>query len=78
MAPGAELSDYDSPDGRPVRLIALLLGPERLDPDHLKVLAMLGKLWRSPDNVSLMMAAKDPQAFVDALLSLSGPTPAAA
>ena len=77
-APDYELSDYDSPDGRPVRLIALLLGPERLDPDHLKVLAVLGRLWRSPENVNQMMAAKDPQSFLETLLSLSGPTPAAA
>ncbi|MDR2455406.1 MAG: PTS sugar transporter subunit IIA [Deltaproteobacteria bacterium] len=77
-AQGFELSDYDSPDGRPVRLIALLLGPERLDPDHLKVLAVLGRLWRSPENVNQMMAAKDPESFLETLLSLSGPTPAAA
>jgi PTS system nitrogen regulatory IIA component len=77
-APGFELDDYDSPDGLPVRLIALLLGPDRLDPDHLKVLALLGRLWRSPENVNQMMAAKDPRSFLDTLLSLSGPTPAAA
>jgi PTS system nitrogen regulatory IIA component len=77
-APGFELSGHDSPDGRPVSLIALILGPERLDPDHLKVLAVLGRLWRSPDNVRSMMAAKDPQSFLDVLLSLSGPAPAPA
>jgi mannitol/fructose-specific phosphotransferase system IIA component (Ntr-type) len=77
-APGFELSDYDSPDGRPVKLIALLLGPERIDPDHLKVLAVLGRIWRSPENVNQMMAAKDPQSFLEILLSLSGPPSAAA
>lgn len=77
-APGYELSDYDSPDGLPVRLIALLLGPERLDPDHLKVLAVLGLLCRSPENVNQMMAAKDAQSFIETLLALSGSAPAAA
>lgn len=72
MAEGAELSDFDSPDGRPVRLLALLLGPERLDPDHLKVLAALGRLWRSPEGVCQLMAASDARSFAETLLSLAG------
>jgi PTS system nitrogen regulatory IIA component len=75
-APGFELGDYESPDGRPVSVIALLLGPERLDPDHLKVLAALGRLFRSPAGASQMMAARDPQAFLETLLSLAAQTAA--
>jgi PTS system nitrogen regulatory IIA component len=77
-APGFELSDYDTPDGRPVRLLALILSPVRLDPDHLRVLAVLGRLWKSPQNVNLMMAAKDGQSFRETLTSLSGPAAAEA
>jgi PTS system nitrogen regulatory IIA component len=77
-APGFELGDQDSPDGRPVRLLALILGPDRLDPDHLRVLALLGRLWRSPENVSQMMAAKDERSFLETLLNLAGTAPAAA
>ncbi|MDR2443496.1 MAG: PTS sugar transporter subunit IIA [Deltaproteobacteria bacterium] len=71
-APGFELTDFDSPDGRPVRLLALLLSPEKPDPDHLKVLAVLGRLWKTPQNLNLMMAAKDSRSFLETLLSLTG------
>jgi PTS system nitrogen regulatory IIA component len=69
---GWELTDFDSPDGRPVRLLALLLSPEKPDPDHLRVLAVLGRLWKTPQNLNLMMAAKDNRSFLETLLSLSG------
>ena len=77
-APGFELADYDTPDGLPVRLLALILSPVRLDPDHLKVLAVLGRLWKSPGNVNLMMGAKDGESFRATLTSLSGPAAAEA
>jgi nitrogen PTS system EIIA component len=40
--------DYDAPDGEPVDLIFLLLGPEHASGDHLKALARISRLVRDP------------------------------
>ncbi|MDR1657075.1 MAG: PTS sugar transporter subunit IIA [Deltaproteobacteria bacterium] len=71
-APGWELTDCDSPDGRPVRLLALLLIPDKPDQDHLRALAALGRLWRTPQNINLMLEAKDAKSFLETLSIIPG------
>ncbi|MDR1546805.1 MAG: PTS sugar transporter subunit IIA [Deltaproteobacteria bacterium] len=70
--------DFDSPDGRPVRLLALLLSPQRPSPEHLKVLSALGRIWKAPENVSALLTAPDCQSFLDVFLLLAGEEPASA
>ena len=69
--PEAKL-DFGSPDGLPARLIALLLSPLDPTPEYLKVLALLGRLWNSPRNVSLLMACPYQKIFYETFLFLSG------
>ncbi|MDR3203558.1 MAG: PTS sugar transporter subunit IIA [Deltaproteobacteria bacterium] len=73
-APGEAL-DFDSPDGVPVSLVALILSPLIIDSDHLKLLALLGKILKSPQNVKILMEAPNSWAFADSFLMLSGQTP---
>jgi PTS system nitrogen regulatory IIA component len=64
--------DFGSPDGLPVRLIALILSPVNPSPEYLKLLAILGRLWNSPRNVSVLMDCPDQESFHKTFLVLSG------
>ncbi len=54
---------YDSPDGEPVDLIFLLLGPEHASGDHLKALARISRLVRDPRSLDSLRAASDKEAL---------------
>ncbi|MDR1394585.1 MAG: PTS sugar transporter subunit IIA [Deltaproteobacteria bacterium] len=63
--------DFGSPDGQPVRLAALLLSPAQAVSEHLKVLALLGRLWKSQENIRLLLAAPDRETFYNLFLELA-------
>ncbi|MDR2367518.1 MAG: PTS sugar transporter subunit IIA [Deltaproteobacteria bacterium] len=64
--------DFGAPDGLPARLIALILSPLNPTPEYLKLLALLGRLWNSPRNVSLLMGCPDQKTFYEAFFFLTG------
>lgn len=45
-----DMIDLDAPDDKPIKLIFVLLAPEDANADHLKVLARIARIMRSPDN----------------------------
>lgn len=51
--------DFDSMDGRPAHLFFLLLAPEEAAGAHLKALARISKLLRSPGVTDRLLAAGD-------------------
>jgi len=58
--------EFDSLDGRPVRLLALVLtGADGRE--HLQLLARLGALFKSPETVSEILAARTPSEVLDLL-----------
>jgi nitrogen PTS system EIIA component len=52
--------DYDAIDGLPVDLVFLLLAPEDAGADHLKALARVSRLFRTPSACEKLRAANDP------------------
>jgi nitrogen PTS system EIIA component len=50
---------YDSLDGEPVDLVFLLLAPEQAGADHLKALAKISRMMRTPATVEMLRANKD-------------------
>lgn len=54
---------YDSPDGEPVDLVFLLLGPEHASGDHLKALARISRLVRDPRALERLRATTDKEAL---------------
>ncbi len=54
---------YDSPDGEPVDLIFLLLGPEHASGDHLKALARISRLVRDPAALESLRVTADKKAL---------------
>ncbi|MDR2142650.1 MAG: PTS sugar transporter subunit IIA [Deltaproteobacteria bacterium] len=70
IAPGAELA-VDSPDGQPVKILTLVLSPMTPTSGHLRVLALLGRLWKTPKNLSLLLAAPDQETFYRLFLELA-------
>jgi PTS system nitrogen regulatory IIA component len=64
--------DFDGPDGIPARLIALILTPLTPTPEYLKLLALLGRLWNTPKNVTILMDCPDQQSFYNTFLLLTG------
>src|SRR5262245_39270857 len=51
--------DFEAPDEEPVDLVFLLLAPERAGADHLKALARVSRLVRSPHASERLRAAHD-------------------
>lgn len=56
--------DFDSMDGQPAHLFFLLVAPEDAVGVHLKALARISKLLRSPEVRERLMAAADADAIV--------------
>ena len=54
---------YESPDGEPVDLIFLLLGPEHASGDHLKALARISRLVRDPAALQRLRATSDKESL---------------
>lgn len=54
---------FESPDGEPVDMIFLLLGPEHASGDHLKALARISRLVRDPKALERLRATPDKDAL---------------
>jgi PTS system nitrogen regulatory IIA component len=54
---------FDAPDGEPVDIIFLLLGPEHASGDHLKALARISRLVRDPKALERLRATRDKEAL---------------
>lgn len=59
--------DYDAIDGLPVDLVFLLLAPEDAGADHLKALARVSRLFRTPSVCEKLRAANEPGALYSIL-----------
>jgi nitrogen PTS system EIIA component len=55
--------DFDALDGQPVDLIFLLLAPEPAGADHLKALARVARLMRTPDTAKMLRESHDAEAI---------------
>jgi PTS system nitrogen regulatory IIA component len=64
--------DFEALDGQPVDLLFLLLAPEGAGADHLKALARIARVLRSPGLVERLRATRD----ADALYAVLTQTPA--
>jgi PTS system nitrogen regulatory IIA component len=64
--------DFGSPDGLPVRMIALIITPLDPVPCYLRLLTLVGRMWDSPNNVTAMLACPDETTLRQTFLLLSG------
>ena len=55
--------DFEALDGQPVDLVFLLLAPEPAGADHLKALARVARLMRTPDTAKLLRESRDAEAI---------------
>jgi PTS system nitrogen regulatory IIA component len=55
--------DFEALDAQPVDLIFLLLAPEPAGADHLKALARVARLMRTPDTAKLLRESRDAEAI---------------
>ncbi len=60
--------DFDAIDEKPVRLVALLLVPDKDDPSHLELLARIVRQLRRPEVRARLLTSRDP-AEIAALFS---------
>ncbi|MDX1394963.1 MAG: PTS sugar transporter subunit IIA [Gemmatimonadota bacterium] len=63
----AEPVDFEALDGRPVRLVMLLVGPESASGRHVQALSRIGRLLRSVSLRERLVDASTPEEFVEAL-----------
>jgi mannitol/fructose-specific phosphotransferase system IIA component (Ntr-type) len=63
--------DFGCPDGLPARLIALILTPLCPTPEYIKLLAVVGRIWKTPKNACLLMDCQDQKKFFDTFMVLS-------
>ena len=59
---------FDSPDGRPVDLVFLLLTPESADGDHLTALAKISRMMRDERFCTLLRGMASAEAIYSAML----------
>lgn len=59
--------DFDALDAEPVRLVFLLVGPERAAGAHIMALSRISRLVRQPALRERLMASPDAESFLDAL-----------
>ena len=64
--------DFESLDGQPVDLVFLLLAPEAAGADHLKALAQVARLLRTPETAKMLRDSRDAEAIY-AVLTLPPP-----
>ncbi len=64
--------DFEALDGQPVDLVFLLLAPETAGADHLKALARVARLLRSPDTAKMLRDSRDAEAIY-AVLTIPPP-----
>jgi len=55
--------DFEALDGQPVDLVFLLLAPESAGADHLKALARVARVLRSPDTAKMLRDSRDTEAI---------------
>jgi nitrogen PTS system EIIA component len=55
--------DFEALDGQPVDLVFLLLAPEPAGADHLKALARVARLMRTPDTAKMLRDSRDAEAI---------------
>jgi PTS system nitrogen regulatory IIA component len=55
--------DFDALDAQPVDLVFLLLAPEPAGADHLKALARVARLMRTPDTAKMLRESRDAEAI---------------
>ena len=55
--------DFDALDGQPVDIIFVLIAPEGAGADHLKALARVARLMRTPDTAKLLRESRDREAI---------------
>ncbi|MDR0549120.1 MAG: PTS sugar transporter subunit IIA [Deltaproteobacteria bacterium] len=63
--------DFLGPDGLPVRVVALVLSPITPTSEHLQILALLGRLWNTPEILRLLLSAPDKESFYGVFLELA-------
>ncbi|MBN1242048.1 MAG: PTS sugar transporter subunit IIA [Spirochaetales bacterium] len=61
--------DFGGPDGKPARLVVLMVGPESSAGLHLKLLAKLARLLHDPSFRAKALAAPDGKALANLFLS---------
>jgi nitrogen PTS system EIIA component len=59
--------DFDALDGLPVDLVFLLIAPENAGADHLKALALISRVLRSPGLAAKLRATRDSSALFSLL-----------
>lgn len=64
--------DFDALDGEPVRLFFLLVGPETAAGPHIKALSRISRLVRKDAVRDRLLAARDAEAFFEALAEAEG------
>ncbi len=65
--------DFESLDGQPVDLLFLLLAPEDAGADHLKALARIARVLRSPGLVERLRTTRDADALYAVLTQVPAP-----
>src|SRR5262245_65440907 len=63
--------DFDALDGQPVDLVFVLLAPEAAGADHLKALARVARLMRTPDTAKMLRESRDAEAIYAVLTRTS-------
>ncbi len=61
------VSDYESPDGVPVRVAFLVLTPVQATRDHVKVLARIARVMHRAESRDALLASQTPDEFLDVL-----------
>jgi mannitol/fructose-specific phosphotransferase system IIA component (Ntr-type) len=68
---------FDAPDGQPVTVLFLLLGPPESSSEHVRVLAAIARLARIPDFLDRLREATTAAAVLSVIRSLEDGAPAA-
>ncbi len=63
----AEPVAFDASDGRPVRLMFVLLVPEQATEEHLQILSELAERFSDPDVRQALLSAPDPESALNLL-----------
>ena len=63
--------DFEALDAQPVDLVFLLLAPEPAGADHLKALARVARLMRTPDTAKMLRESRDAEAIYAVLTRTS-------
>ena len=61
------VTDYESPDGDPVRVAFLVLTPFQATGDHVRVLARIARVMHKPASREALLSARSPHEFLAVL-----------